>query len=103
MAGGCKRILVRGVVQGVGFRPFIYRIAKKYGLHGYVRNTGGRVEIVVEGNMSNIDRFLYDLNFKNPPRSKIDTVEVNGSINSNYRDFSILDSRSETTPDSIMI
>lgn len=103
MAGVCKRILVRGVVQGVGFRPFIYRIAKKYGLHGYVRNTGGRVEIVVEGNMSNIDRFLYDLNFKNPPRSKIDTVEVNGSINSNYRDFSILDSRSETTPDSIMI
>ena len=42
-------ISVHGVVQGVGFRPFVYRLATTHQLHGWVRNTSGRVEIEVEG------------------------------------------------------
>lgn len=43
------KISVRGVVQGVGFRPFIYRLAHTYNLKGWVRNTSGNVQIEVEG------------------------------------------------------
>jgi Hydrogenase maturation factor len=43
------RILVQGIVQGVGFRPNVYRLAKSLELDGYVRNLGNVVEIVVEG------------------------------------------------------
>ena len=58
-------IKVSGIVQGVGFRPFIYRIAVKNGLLGYVRNRGDAiVEIIVEGNKPNIVQFLEDLKTK---------------------------------------
>ena len=43
------RVTVRGVVQGVGFRPFVYRLANHHNLKGWVRNTSGSVEIEVEG------------------------------------------------------
>ncbi|MCJ7720816.1 acylphosphatase [Candidatus Bathyarchaeota archaeon] len=52
-------IKVSGIVQGVGFRPFIYRIAAKNGLVGYVRNRADAViEIVVEGNKNKVTQFL---------------------------------------------
>jgi hydrogenase maturation protein HypF len=59
---------VRGRVQGVGFRPFVYRIAVANNLNGYVRNMAdGSVEILVEGRMEDIDRFVDDLKCKRPP------------------------------------
>lgn len=65
-------IKVNGIVQGVGFRPFIYRTAIKNGLAGYVRNRGDAfVEIVVEGNKSNISQFLEDVKEKKPPLAQI--------------------------------
>ena len=51
------RILVQGIVQGVGFRPTVYRLARALDLRGYVRNLGNIVEIVLEGNKSNIKQF----------------------------------------------
>ena len=56
-----SRISVRGVVQGVGFRPFVYQLAGKYSLAGWVCNTSEDVKIEVEGNRENIDRFMADL------------------------------------------
>ncbi|HUK76030.1 MAG TPA: acylphosphatase, partial [Thermoleophilia bacterium] len=44
-----RRLRVRGVVQGVGFRPFVYNLALRCGLHGWVRNTSAGVEIQIEG------------------------------------------------------
>ena len=44
-----KQILVEGIVQGVGFRPFVYRIATEASLNGYVRNLGNVVEIILQG------------------------------------------------------
>ena len=51
-------IIVEGIVQGVGFRPSVYRLADETGLTGYVRNIGNAVEIVVEGERSRLDEFI---------------------------------------------
>ena len=52
------RISVRGVVQGVGFRPFVYRLAREHNLKGWVRNTSGNVEIEVEGEEETLEIFI---------------------------------------------
>ncbi len=68
------RITVRGTVQGVGFRPFVHRIAAKLGLRGYVRNTGdGSVEIVID---RDVETFLSKLRSEKPPMVKIDEIKV---------------------------
>ena len=60
-------ISVRGVVQGVGFRPFVYRLAAAHHLSGWVRNTSGKVEIEVEGGKTAIRDFLEELPSTSPP------------------------------------
>jgi hydrogenase maturation protein HypF len=68
-------IKVNGIVQGVGFRPFVYRAAIENHLVGYVRNRGdAHVEIVVEGARSSIDYFLRDLKEKKPPLARIHNI-----------------------------
>ncbi len=70
------RITVRGVVQGVGFRPFVYQLAKKHNLTGWVLNTSGSVEIDVEGGQSEADDFLAELKENHPPQARISFLEV---------------------------
>ncbi len=66
---------VEGVVQAVGFRPFIYRIAHEHNLRGYVKNLGDAgVEIVVEGREEDIDAFIRDIYTKKPPLARIDRI-----------------------------
>jgi hydrogenase maturation protein HypF len=69
------KILVQGIVQGVGFRPFVYRIAIELKLNGFVRNLGNVVEIVLQGEDENINQFLVDLEEKKPPIAKINSIE----------------------------
>ena len=67
-----KRILVRGTVQGVGFRPFVYRTALRHGLAGFVRNLGDAgVEIEVEGARPAVEKFVHDLVHEAPPLAQI--------------------------------
>ncbi|HVX38224.1 MAG TPA: carbamoyltransferase HypF [Gemmatimonadaceae bacterium] len=68
------RIHVTGVVQGVGFRPFVYRLAERHGLAGWVRNESGNVEISVAGAPDAIDRFVADLRDEAPPLARIDDL-----------------------------
>ncbi len=71
-------IIVKGIVQGVGFRPFIYRIALTNNLVGHVRNRGDAgVEITVQGTISDVKRFLIDLKKKKPSLSQIYDLTVN--------------------------
>jgi hydrogenase maturation protein HypF len=71
------RILVKGIVQGVGFRPFIYRLATRLGLAGFVRNRADAVvEILLQGPKERLDAFLEALNNKKPPMAKIQDVSV---------------------------
>lgn len=73
-------ISVTGIVQGVGFRPFIYRIAKRQELRGFVRNRADAVvEITLEGDKPRIDAFLQLLTQEKPPLARLDSVQVNYS------------------------
>ncbi len=87
-------IKVSGIVQGVGFRPFIYRIATKNRLVGYVRNRGDAVvEIVVEGRKVDVNRFLEDFKGKKPPLARIYEVTTNYTEDKNeFEKFIILKS-----------
>jgi len=66
---------VQGVVQAVGFRPFIYRIAHEHNLRGYVKNLGDAgVEIVVEGREEDLEAFIRDIKLKKPPLARVDKI-----------------------------
>lgn len=67
------KIIVRGVVQGVGFRPQVARIARRLGLRGYVKNVGSYVEIFVDGSA---DGFLEELRRNLPPLSSVESMEL---------------------------
>ncbi|HBC46825.1 MAG TPA: carbamoyltransferase HypF, partial [candidate division Zixibacteria bacterium] len=69
------RIALRGAVQGVGFRPFVYRLANDMGLSGWVNNSPQGVFIEVEGKKTSLDRFLSRLQSEKPPRSFIQSLE----------------------------
>ena len=99
------RILVQGIVQGVGFRPNVYRLAKALELKGCVRNLGNVVEIIVEGDKSDIKTFIRDLNLKKPPISKIDSFEIEWleeETSSQFNDFQILESSKNFSGSSVI-
>ena len=72
--------VVRGAVQGVGFRPFVYRLATELGLAGWVKNSSQGVFIEVEGERGAFDQFMRRFEKSKPPRAILQSVE-----------FSILD------------
>jgi hydrogenase maturation protein HypF len=83
------RISVRGIVQGVGFRPFVYAQACELGIAGSVKNLGSEVEIYARG--ERFEEFLGAIS-RGPPLSRIDSVEVNGTIREIPDGFVILPS-----------
>jgi len=86
---------VKGIVQGVGFRPFVYNLATSLGLNGTVRNTSQGVEILLEGQPGIIELFINVLQSDPPPLSQIDSVEVEDRSLSGAWGFSILESQPE--------
>ena len=85
-----RRIVVSGRVQGVGFRPFIYRIARAFDLNGWVRNGAGRVVIHVEGSPPNIARFERALTVEAPPLAKPYLAASDAATVEGAADFRIL-------------
>jgi hydrogenase maturation protein HypF len=69
-------IRVRGIVQGVGFRPFVYNLAKALQLTGYVLNSSAGVLIEVEGEPAQLDRFQCELRENPPPLAQIEEMEI---------------------------
>lgn len=86
---GGARIVIKGIVQGVGFRPFVYNLAKEYGLKGWVRNTSAGVEIEVDGESSSIRSFIHALQADSPPLARIDSIEVSEKVKDGFHDFEI--------------
>ena len=84
-----KRIHITGVVQGVGFRPFVYSLATRYGLPGWVCNTSAGVDIEVDGSRDVLDRFVAALANEAPPLAKIDSVEVADIAGNGFTAFEI--------------
>jgi hydrogenase maturation protein HypF len=71
------QVVVRGIVQGVGFRPFVYRLAQEHQLSGWVLNSTQGVVIEVEGPQQRIDGFIAGLKASPPPQAVIERVETN--------------------------
>lgn len=69
-------IQVRGVVQGVGFRPFIYRLAKKYLINGWVLNAIDGVFIHAEGETKHLDEFVWEISENPPAASQVTEIEL---------------------------
>jgi hydrogenase maturation protein HypF len=98
-------IKIRGRIQGVGFRPFIYRLASEYNLYGWVNNQTSHVKIHVEGKKTNVDSFVRDITEKAPSISVIDHLATSISEFKAFEDFSIIpsvdssDTVTEVSPD----
>ncbi|MBP6802628.1 MAG: carbamoyltransferase HypF, partial [Chloroflexi bacterium] len=69
-----KRIHINGIVQGVGFRPFVFGLADRYGLAGWVRNTSAGVDIEVDGAPDALAQFVAALTAEAPPLAQIDDI-----------------------------
>lgn len=90
------RLIVTGLVQGVGFRPFIHRLAVKNNVNGFVRNIGGsEVEIWIEGFVDNIERFVKSIKNDKPIVAYIDEVIIEEKEPQGYTSFQILPSSSD--------
>jgi len=88
-------ISVRGVVQGVGFRPFVYQLATKYNLRGWVCNTSEDVKIEVEGEEEDIEQFRLALREQAPPLAHIEDITITHYPPANYKSFEIRHSIAE--------
>ena len=75
-----KHILINGIVQGVGFRPFVYQLALKYSIKGKISNTSEGVSIHAEGREKDIERFLNDL-------KNIKKIKLNKKPSYNYEKY----------------
>jgi hydrogenase maturation protein HypF len=91
------KLNISGIVQGVGFRPFIFRIAVQNGLAGYVQNRGDAgVEILLEGESQRIESFQKDLNDRKPPLAQIYQIKKTQLSGKNeYQNFAICKSSKE--------
>jgi hydrogenase maturation protein HypF len=87
------KLTVKGVVQGVGFRPYVYGLAESLHLRGYVRNTAEGVTIDVEG--ENVSEFVRRLPKEAPPLSSIVDIAIEPSQEIGYQDFRIIESRND--------
>ena len=86
-------IRVRGVVQGVGFRPFVYRLAHSHGLSGWVLNGEIGIEIHLEGPQSALDAFVSEMRSQPPPAAQISVIEIESVPVQGFRAFSIRESQ----------
>lgn len=91
------RILIQGAVQGVGFRPFVYRLAQDLGLKGWVNNSPQGVTVEAEGLKENLERFLERLRAEKPAPASIKNIETSFLDVVGYKDFSIRESENLKT------
>ena len=88
-----RGVLVSGVVQGVGFRPFVYRLASEEGLAGFIGNDTDGVTIEIEGPGERVVEFLDRLRSETPPLARIDSVAVRNLATQGEAGFRIVTSQ----------
>src|SRR5262252_9176010 len=91
-------IKVKGVVQGVGFRPFVYRLALAHSLAGWVLNGEQGVEIFIEGGQQGCDSFIRDLKLKAPPAARVVDLVARAVKPEGFSGFTIRSSASGERP-----
>ena len=97
-----KRIHVNGVVQGVGFRPFVFQLATQYNLAGHVANTAAGVSILLEGSAAAVDRFTHDLEHRHPPLAYLTAIDAFPETVTGMRDFTIIKSDATDARDTLI-
>ncbi len=90
-----RLIHITGVVQGVGFRPFVYKLAQRGRLCGWVRNDSGGVHIDIEGAAGHIDVFIQQLEAEAPQLSRIENIHVASAAPCQQQSFRIIESRAD--------
>lgn len=85
-------LLIKGIVQGVGFRPFVYNLARSMKLNGWVNNTSEGVHIEIETDRKGLDAFLERLQSEKPPRAEIVSIDVKELEPVGFSDFQIRES-----------
>jgi hydrogenase maturation protein HypF len=90
-----KRLKVNGIVQGVGFRPFVFQLAEKFSLNGEVSNTSSGVSIHIEGSPENVADFEKDLAEKSPPLAYIVEISSKTEAVENHTKFAIVKSKAQ--------
>ena len=90
-----KLVRVRGIVQGVGFRPFVYNLARSLGLMGYVLNSSAGVTVEIEGGGDQVEEFLSTLRHQPPPLAQIEEFTVSDLAPLGDTDFVIRHSVAE--------
>ncbi len=88
-----SRVQVLGIVQGVGFRPFIFQLAEAHRLYGHVANTASGVDIHVEGAPAQVEAFIGAISTQAPPLAQITSVASQGAAPGHYTEFQIIPSR----------
>ena len=96
------KVSVRGVVQGVGFRPFVYRLASELGLRGWVLNSGQGVLIEVEGDRQSLQNFLVRLELEKPPLASVHSLETSFLDSIGYDKFEIRH-RNQDGPTTVLV
>jgi hydrogenase maturation protein HypF len=89
-------IHIRGIVQGVGFRPFVYRLAAERGVHGWVKNTAKGVEIHAEAEIAELGAFVEQLAAQAPDAAVVAHTQVDAAIEHGYEQFAIIASSHDT-------
>lgn len=97
MTNGAIHIHINGIVQGVGFRPFIYTLAEKYHLLGWVRNSANGVDIEVAGPQDVLETFVAAIPHSAPPLAQIDSIETTEIEPQDFPDFRIVHSKNKST------
>lgn len=97
-------IHIEGIVQGVGFRPFLHRLAEEHSICGWVRNTSAGLEGILEGETPELDLFLTELKTSPPPMAQIEAIRTDNTVTSSdtpqhagtFDNFAIRESRIRT-------
>lgn len=87
-----KQIFVTGIVQGVGFRPYVYGLAVRHRLSGWVCNTSAGVDMVIQGESAEVDAFIKSLPVELPPLARIDSLNVRDEPAGDFAEFEIRES-----------
>lgn len=96
-------VAIRGAVQGVGFRPFVYHLATEMNLLGWVLNSNEGVFIEAEGEKELLEKFLLRLEAEKPPRSFIQSIEFSYLDPVSLHGFEILQSSAEGAPSALVL
>ena len=91
------RLGITGLVQGVGFRPFVHRLAVRHGLAGWVRNTSGRVVVHVEGDPGSIEHFAESLGSEAPVLARIERISREVALEEGLSEFVVSPSTADAT------